>query len=242
MSMREKFSNFFRNVNPVILILLVIMAAESIMENQMSVGEWFYAKLLILPGIIIGLSFHEAAHALVSYKLGDPTPKMQGRVTLNPLAHIDPVGFLALLFIGFGWGVPVEVDPRYYKNRRSGELLVSLAGVVTNLLLAVVFALLFRFALDHMSYAFYQGAGQTLLQLLLYVVYINLILMLFNLIPVPPLDGFGIVTQIFRLERYEWYWKIYQYGQPILLILIIFNIPSKIISPACDMLLNLLLG
>ena len=99
--MREKFSNFFRNINPVILILLIIMAVESMMENHMSVGEWLYTKLLILPGIIIGLSFHEAAHALVSYKLGDPTPKLQGRVTLNPLAHIDPIGFITLLFIGF---------------------------------------------------------------------------------------------------------------------------------------------
>ena len=93
-----------------------------------------------------------------------------------------------------------------------------------------------------MSYDFYQGAGQILLQMMLYVVYINLVLMIFNLIPVPPLDGFGVVTQIFHLERYDWYWKIYQYGQPILLVLIIFNIPSKIISPACDALLNLLLG
>lgn len=240
--MREKFSNFFRNVNPVILILLIIMAVESMMENHMSVGEWLYTKLLILPGIIIGLSFHEAAHALVSYKLGDPTPKLQGRVTLNPLAHIDPIGFITLLFIGFGWGVPVEIDPRYYKNRRGGELLVSLAGVTTNLIMAVVFALLFRLAANTMSYDFYQGVGQILLQLMLYVVYINLVLMIFNLIPVPPLDGFGVVTQIFHLERYDWYWKIYQYGQPILLVLIIFNIPSKIISPACDALLNLLLG
>ncbi len=198
-------------------------------------------ELLILPGIIIGLSFHEAAHALVSYKLGDPTPKLQGRVTLNPLAHIDPIGFITLLFIGFGWGVPVEIDPRYYKNRRGGELLVSLAGVTTNLIMAVVFALLFRLAANTISYDFYQGAGQILLQLMLYVVYINLVLMIFNLIPVPPLDGFGVVTQIFHLERYDWYWKIYQYGQPILLVLIIFNIPSKIISPACDALLNLLL-
>ena len=236
--MRERL----RNVNPIIWILLAIMLVESITSSHMSIWEWAYKKLLILPGIIIGLSFHEAAHAFASYKLGDPTPKFQGRLTLNPLKHFDPAGFIALLFIGFGWGVPVEVDPRYYKNRRSGELLVSLAGVVTNLLLAVVSALLFRFALNHMSYDFYQGAGQVLMQLLLYVVYINLILMLFNLIPVPPLDGFGIVTQIFRLERYDWYWKIYQYGQPILLILIIFNIPSKIISPACDVLLNLLLG
>ena len=217
------------------------MLAESIMENNMSVGQWFYTKLLILPGIIIGLSFHEAAHAWVSYKLGDPTPKLQGRVTLNPLAHIDPVGFIALLFIGFGWGIPVEIDPRHYKNRRSGELLVSLAGVTANLITAVVFALIFRLAESHMSYAFYQGAGQVLMQILLYVVYINLVLMVFNLIPVPPLDGFGVITQIFRLERYEWYWKIYQYGQPILLLLIIFNIPSKIIGPVTNILLNLLL-
>lgn len=240
--MREKISNFFRNINPVILVLLFIMLAESIMENNMSVGQWFYTKLLILPGIIIGLSFHEAAHAWVSYKLGDPTPKLQGRVTLNPLAHIDPVGFIALLFIGFGWGIPVEIDPRHYKNRRSGELLVSLAGVTANLITAVIFALIFRLAESHMSYAFYQGAGQVLMQILLYVVYINLVLMVFNLIPVPPLDGFGVVTQLFRLERYEWYWKIYQYGQPILLILIIFNIPSKIIGPLSSGMLNLLLG
>ena len=239
--MREKISNFFRNINPVILVLLFIMLAESIMENNMSVGQWFYTKLLILPGIIIGLSFHEAAHAWISYKLGDPTPKLQGRVTLNPLAHIDPVGFIALLFIGFGWGVPVEIDPRHYKNRRSGELLVSLAGVTANLITAVIFALIFRLAESHMSYAFYQGAGQVLMQILLYVVYINLVLMVFNLIPVPPLDGFGVITQLFRLERYEWYWKIYQYGQPILLILIIFNIPSKIIGPVTNILLNLLL-
>ena len=239
--MREKISNFFRNINPVILVLLFIMLAESIMENNMSVGQWFYTKLLILPGIIIGLSFHEAAHAWISYKLGDPTPKLQGRVTLNPLAHIDPVGFIALLFIGFGWGIPVEIDPRHYKNRRSGELLVSLAGVTANLITAVIFALIFRLAESHMSYAFYQGAGQVLMQILLYVVYINLVLMVFNLIPVPPLDGFGVITQIFRLERYEWYWKIYQYGQPILLLLIIFNIPSKIIGQVTNILLNLLL-
>ena len=240
--MREKISNFFKNINPVILILLLIMAAESIMENNMSIGQWFYTKLMILPGIIIGLSFHEAAHAFVSYKLGDPTPKLQGRVTLNPLAHIDPIGFIALLLIGFGWGVPVEIDPRYYKNRRSGELLVSLAGVTANLLLAVLFALGFRYLYNHMSYDFYMGAGQILMEILLYVVYINLVLMIFNLIPVPPLDGFGVVTQLFHLERYEWYWKIYQYGQPILLVLIILNIPSKIISPACSAMLNLLLG
>ena len=86
-------------------------------------------KILMLPGIIIGLSFHEFAHAWVSDKLGDPTPRRQGRVTINPLAHIDWMGFLALLLVGFGWGKPVQIDPGYYKHRRRDEFLVGIAGV-----------------------------------------------------------------------------------------------------------------
>lgn len=138
--MRERL----RNVNPIIWILLAIMLVESITSSHMSIWEWTYTKLLILPGIIIGLSFHEAAHAFASYKLGDPTPKFQGRLTLNPLKHFDPAGFIALLFIGFGWGVPVQINPDYYKNRRAGELIVSLAGVTANFLIAAVFAFLVK--------------------------------------------------------------------------------------------------
>ena len=138
--MRERL----RNVNPIIWILLAIMLVESITSSHMSIWEWAYTKLLILPGIIIGLSFHEAAHAFASYKLGDPTPKFQGRLTLNPLKHFDPAGFIALLFIGFGWGVPVQINPDYYKNRRAGELIVSLAGVTANFLIAAVFAFLVK--------------------------------------------------------------------------------------------------
>ena len=92
---------------------------------------------MMLPGIIIGLAFHEFAHAAVAFKLGDPTPKMQGRVTINPLAHIDPVGLAALLFAGFGWGVPVQINPSNFKKRRRDELLVSLAGVTMNLVIAI---------------------------------------------------------------------------------------------------------
>ena len=98
-------------------------------------------KLLMLPGIIIGLSFHEFAHAWMSDKLGDPTPRRQGRVTINPMAHIDPIGFLALLLVGFGWGKPVQIDPGYYKHRRRDEFLVGIAGVTMNLLIAVIFSL-----------------------------------------------------------------------------------------------------
>ena len=98
-------------------------------------------KLLTLPGIILGLSFHEFAHAWMSNKLGDPTPKRQGRLTINPLAHIDWIGFLCLLLVGFGWGKPVEIDPRYYKHRRRDEFLVAIAGVTMNLILAIVFSI-----------------------------------------------------------------------------------------------------
>ena len=234
--MRERL----RNVNPIIWILLAIMLVESITSSHMSIWEWAYTKLLILPGIIIGLSFHEAAHAFASYKLGDPTPKFQGRLTLNPLKHFDPAGFIALLFIGFGWGVPVQINPDYYKNRRAGELIVSLAGVTANFLIAAVFAFLVK-GMAASSFAS-GGLGSIIYQMLIYIVYINLVLMIFNLIPIPPLDGFGVITQLFNLDRYGWWYTVYNYGYYILLIAIILNIPALFITPGVSFFLKLLLG
>ena len=234
--MRERL----RNVNPIIWILLAIMLVESITSSHMSIWEWTYTKLLILPGIIIGLSFHEAAHAFASYKLGDPTPKFQGRLTLNPLKHFDPAGFIALLFIGFGWGVPVQIDPDHYKNRRAGELIVSLAGVTANFLIAAVFAFLVK-GMAASSFAS-GGLGSIIYQMLIYIVYINLVLMIFNLIPIPPLDGFGVITQLFNLDRYGWWYTVYNYGYYILLIAIILNIPALFITPGVSFFLKLLLG
>lgn len=234
--MRERL----RNVNPIIWILLAIMLVVSITNSHMSIREWAYTKLLTLPGIIIGLTFHEAAHAFASYKLGDPTPKFQGRLTLNPLKHFDPAGFIALLFIGFGWGVPVQINPDYYKNRRTGELIVSLAGVTANFLIAAVFAFLVK-GMAVSSYA-YSGLGSIIYEMLIYVVYINLVLMIFNLIPIPPLDGFGVITQLFNLDRYGWWYTVYNYGYYILLIAIILNIPTIFIMPGVSFFVNILLG
>ena len=231
----------FRNVNPAIVIIILILLVNKMLNSNQSIGDWLYTQLLLLPGIIIGLTFHEAAHGYVSHWLGDPTPGLQGRLSLNPMRHIDPVGFLALFFAGFGWGQPVQIDPRYYKHRRRDELLVALAGVIANFIIAFAASLGLKLMMNTMGTAVLYGAGEAAFYILYYVMTVNIMLMIFNLIPVPPLDGFGVVTQIFHLERYDWYWKIYQYGQPILLVLIIFNIPSKIISPACDALLNLLL-
>ena len=195
-------------------------------------------KLLMLPGIIIGLSFHEFAHAFTSDRLGDPTPRRQGRVTLNPLAHIDWMGFIALLLLGFGWGKPVQIDPSYYKNRRRDEFLVGIAGVTMNFILAVLFSLPLRL----MRTASSSAVVQDLIFIIYYAVMINLVLMVFNLIPCPPLDGWGLLTQVFKLDRYPWWNQVYQRGSWILLFLLLTNITSRIITPIVSRLMNILLN
>ena len=196
-------------------------------------------KLLMLPGIILGLSLHEFAHAWMSDRLGDPTPRRQGRLTINPIAHIDPLGFVALLLVGFGWGKPVMIDPSYYKNRRRDEFLVAIASVTMNLILAVILSFPAK-ALMNMYYS----SGSALIENIFYIVYyavsINVCLMVFNLIPCPPLDGWNIVTQIFRLDRYRWWYKVYQYGQWILLILIFANVTDIILMPCVTTVIRLL--
>ena len=193
----------------------------------------------MLPGIILGLSFHEFAHAWVSDKLGDPTPRRQGRVTINPLAHIDWIGFLALLLVGFGWGKPVQIDPSYYKNKRRDEFLVSIAGVTMNLILAIIISIPAKLMIK----TFTAGASDLMYNvylILFYAVTINLVLMIFNLIPCPPLDGWGIITQLFGLDKYDWWYKVYQYGTWILLALIVTNVTDHIITPLVTMMINLI--
>ncbi len=196
-------------------------------------------KVLMLPGIIIGLSFHEFAHAWVSDRLGDPTPRRQGRITLNPLAHIDWMGFICLVLVGFGWGKPVSIDPRYYKHRRRDEFLVAIAGVTMNLILAIILAIPARLMMAHVTNA--SDLVYNIFLIIYYAVTINVVLMIFNLIPCPPLDGWNIITQIFKLDRYSWWYKVYQYGTWILLALIVFNITDMIITPLVTAIMGILI-
>ena len=232
-----------RRIDPIFFIFLVMMLFSSFRRGVFSSPmEWLMNTILIIPGIVIGLSFHEFAHGWVAYKLGDPTPKYQGRLTVNPAAHIDPIGFVALLFAGFGWGVPVEINPNNFKHRRRDELLVSLAGVVMNLIIAIVFGFIMKFVL--------MGAGESILSsssfsnavwtILYYVVEINLVLMIFNLIPVPPLDGFSIITEIFNIKHTQLYYTIYQNGFFILMFLILFGITGMILTPGVTFFENLI--
>ena len=233
-------NNLRRNPMVPVILIFVLMAVNSLMRgNYANPMDWVIEKLMILPGILIGLSFHEFGHAYVSTKLGDPTPKLQGRVTINPMAHIDPVGMVCLLLCGFGWGIPVQINPSYYKNRRRDEILVGFAGVAMNLILAIIFSLLVRVAV-----IVYQSTGSEIASIfydiLLNVVMINVVLMVFNLLPVPPLDGFGIVTNLFNLQKYSWYEKYYQYGYFILIFMVLIGWVSTILTPVMTLIMKLL--
>ncbi len=231
---------FLRN-NPLAVLFILFMAYQSITNGQSSDPmSWIMSKLIILPAILIGLSFHEFAHAFAANRLGDPTPKLQGRVTINPVAHVDPFGFLALIFIGFGWGRPVEVNPRYFKNMRRDSLIVDLAGVTVNLILAIIFTGVLKL-LDTYQISFLNTyMGGVVIQIVMAIISINIVLMIFNLLPIPPLDGFGIVTEIFNLREKEWYYQIYNNGFMILLLLMIFNVTDRILVPAINFVFGII--
>jgi len=210
--------------------MLVAMAYMAISSGRFSSPlNWLMSTALTLPGILIALSFHEFAHAVVAYKLGDHTPKFQKRVTINPAAHLDLIGLICLIFIGFGWGKPVMVNPANFKSLRRDELLVSLAGVTMNLLLAFVFSAVLGLYVKAAPAFSATYMGSVIANIIVITVRINLVLMIFNLIPVPPLDGFNVVAAIFNFQYSELYYKIYQNGMLILLVLIVFNVVDLIL-------------
>ena len=152
----------------------------------------------ILPVMLLSLTLHERGHAFAAYKCGDPTARNLGRMTLNPFAHIDPIGLLMILLVGFGWAKPVPVNSRNYRNYKAGEAIVSLAGVTMNLLLAIVFSglyVLFGWMLGRYGYDWLNS--EILWTVLVYGIALNITLMLFNLLPIYPLDGYHIFELLF---------------------------------------------
>lgn len=229
--------------NPTLMFFILLMAFQAMRSGQYSNPmQWLMSIIILLPGIIIGLSFHEFAHAKVATMCGDPTPKMQGRVTINPAAHVDPIGLLALIFVRFGWGKPVMINPSNFRKPRRDELFVSVAGVAMNFIVATVFMgilrLLYEFQLEFMI----SDLGRILNEVLIQVVIINIVLMIFNLLPIPPLDGFNILTQIFNLRDTEFYYRVYDKGFLILIILILFNITGRVLTPLVYYVFNFLYG
>ncbi len=190
--------------------------------------------------LMMGIIFHEVAHGYVAYLCGDTTAKAQGRLTLNPIPHIDPMGtafFVLTAVMGpfvFGWAKPVPVNPMRFmkiKDAKLGMLLVGLSGPMTNFLLAILFAILTKVLLFVSSYSFLMSPAGTFLQEMFVIgIQINLILMIINLIPIPPLDGSHIVAKFLPYPLDSQYMSFGRYGMLVLLILIMTNIIGSIIQ------------
>ena len=178
--------------------------------------------ILLIPVLLFALVFHEFSHAWIAYKLGDPTARYAGRLTLNPIAHLDPVGGLMILFVGFGWAKPVPVDPRYLKNPREDMMKIAFAGPASNLLLAFIAGTILRFGI---------GQGSIAMMLILFT-QINIMLAVFNMIPVSPLDGSQIFSGLLIRTNPDLVRNLQIYGPHILLgaILIGYFTPISPIS------------
>jgi Zn-dependent protease len=213
------------------------------------------AAIVVAIMLLVGLPVHEFSHALAAFRLGDGTAKLFGRLTLNPIAHFDPVGgtLLAITFIGsaaagnplgFGWAKPTPVNPLNLQGGRRGEAIVAAAGPISNLVLAIIGAIPLRFIVANPQLA---GPDSLLFLVLYFFVQINLLLMIFNLIPIPPLDGSKVMFALMdRRTEYQIRPFLEQYGFFILIALLFFppgaSIGGRIISPIIDAIFRFLVG
>ena len=209
-----------------------------------------FVFLFWLVALVVAITVHEFAHALAAERLGDPTPRLMGRLTLNPLAHLDPIGTLMLLLVRFGWGKPVQFDPFNLRHPRRDSAIISLAGPSSNLIVAfaasVLLRILFNARLTLMSHALVSGSAYLLIALIQPLIMLNVILAVFNLLPIHPLDGFKIVGGILPDEYARQWQELEPYGMIFLIFLIFpfFGGVSPIqsfISPVINTILSLLI-
>lgn len=204
------------------------------------------ATLLTLPGVIIALSFHEFAHAFVADRLGDPTPRNQGRLTLDPLKHIDPVGIFLLIFAHMGWGKPVQINPNNFSkvSKEKGEALVALAGPVMNFILAFILMIIF-----YAMIVFIPGTGvlnslkainvmNVVITMIYYAIVVNIGLGVFNLIPIPPLDGSKIFLRFLPYRAQRWIDEHMEIISIIFLLLFVTDALSYITTPIISVIMK----
>jgi Zn-dependent protease len=192
---------------------------------------FFPENLLVrIPALLVAISFHEYAHARMAYAWGDHTAKYQGRLTLNPLAHLDPIGLLMLLIVRFGWARPVPINPLNFRDRRKGLFWVSLAGPGMNLLVGLVSTFLL-FIL--------RGSGPLAGAILENLVIYNVFLAVFNIIPLPPLDGSKILTSLLPGRYLYFYRAVEPYGPFLLILLLVFGLLPVFLIPVSYVIIDL---
>lgn len=215
----------------IIIAIMVVSGLAGYINNP----ENLLQLLLTVPGLLLAITFHEFAHAFAADKLGDDTPRMQGRLTLNPLGHLDPVGSVMLLFAGFGWGKPVEVNPRNYDRRFSMEkadAIVSISGPLMNFFSAIVLTIIYCFIYKFASSMFLVSKiGSIILLMLNIAISINVGLGVFNLIPLPPLDGSKVIKPFLPYNAKNWIENNEKIFEILFVVLWIMGVLGTIISP-----------
>lgn len=221
----------------IVYVIIAIMVLSTITQYITNPSALFML-LVSVPGVLIAITFHEFAHGYVAYKLGDNTAKLEGRLSLNPLDHLDPIGTLMLLLAGFGWGKPVNVNPSNYTRKISmekGEALVSLAGPLMNIILSIIFAIIYFAIYKFANVTFLSSTvGSVLMLLISATISINVGLGIFNLIPLPPLDGSKIIMPFLPYKAKQWFRNNEQIFYIIFVVIWITGIAGIIISPAIN--------
>lgn len=226
-------------------IIIAIMVGIMLLQYATNPGQ-LIGLLLSAPGVLIAITFHEFAHGYAAYKLGDNTAKNEGRLSLNPLDHLDPIGTLMLLVAGFGWGKPVHVNPRNYTRKMSmekGEAIVSLAGPLMNFILAIIFTLIYFAIYKFAGISFMASTvGGIIMLLISSTISINIGLGVFNLIPLPPLDGSKIIMPFLPYKAKEFFINNEQIFYIIFVLIWVTGIAGTIITPAINWVSKGILG
>ena len=224
----------------IIMAIMILWGLSSYLTNVNALLGLLYT----IPGVLIAITFHEFAHAKVADMLGDDTPRREGRISLNPLAHIDPIGFTMLLFAGFGWGKPVNVNPRNYNRDitvEKADAIVSIAGPAMNMILAIVFTAIY--------FIIYKFCGTLVLtnrilgiimQMIMYTITINIGLGIFNLIPLPPLDGSKVIKPFLPYNAKQWFEEREMIFYLVFVGLWITGIAGTIISPIINVVFKVI--
>ena len=175
--------------------------------------------LLSIPAVFLAMTIHEFAHAFVAYKMGDPTPKLQGRLTLDPMVHVDWIGFISFALFGFGWAKPVQVNPNNFRNKKFGDVLVSFAGPLANITLAIIAYFVFLILL--LTIPSFPDIGSRIIDK---IIRLNIVFSILNLIPIPPFDGYHILKAFLKSRPYMFFMQYERYGLLVLLAFVWFGV------------------